>query len=77
MQITNIAATIAGDSVILTGLVEGRPRSVHVWKSHLDSLADDAARIAYVLGELAAEDARQPKPLDLGFTSLNVSLPEA
>ena len=72
MQITNIKATLQGDAMTLTGEVDGVPRTAQVWKSHLDSLPDEAARIAYVVGLLAEQTAAEPVPVDLGFTKLEV-----
>ena len=53
-QVTIVRAEIEGDAVHVTGTVDGNEVRVRVWKSHLDTLGNRAAKVAYVAGELKA-----------------------
>lgn len=64
VQISSAAAE--GDRVTVTGMVDGQPVTVQCWKSHLDTLANKAAKVAYVAGLM--KDRAQPAaptPVDL------------
>lgn len=61
-------ATRNGDDVTVTGTVDGVPATVHVWWSHLSTLANKAAMVAYVAPLLKAAVQPQSAQVDLAAT---------
>ena len=61
------SAVISGDDVTVSGTVDGVPVSVHCWLSHLNTLANKAAKAAYVAGLMKAA-AAAPSTVDLAGT---------
>jgi hypothetical protein len=57
-QVQITGATAEGDRVTVAGTVDGKEVIIQCWKSHLDSLANKAAKVAYVAGLL--KDRAQP-----------------
>lgn len=64
-QVKILNVTVEDDSVFVTGSVDGVETSIHVWKSHLDTLLNKQARRQYVAGELKASIKSQPVSVDL------------
>jgi hypothetical protein len=52
--IDNLQATVIGDAVTITGTVNGKTYTVNAWLSHINSLANKAAKRTYVAGLLNA-----------------------
>jgi hypothetical protein len=48
------SASVQGDTVTVTGTVDGSPVTVTVWLSYLNTLATNGAKVNYVAQQLAA-----------------------
>jgi len=47
-------ASVVGDTVTVTGTVDGAPATVQVWLSHLNTLGTLAAKRTYIAAQLKA-----------------------
>jgi hypothetical protein len=67
--VTIVRAVRTGDLVTATGTVDGKPYTVNCWLSHLNTLPNRAAKVAYVAGLLKdVADQQTPPEVDLTAT---------
>ena len=70
--IDNLNAVVTNDDVVVTGTVDGVLVEIHVWKSHLDTLATKALKRAYVAAEL--KKAAKPAVVSIDLTGTPITL---
>lgn len=71
-RITIDKATINGDSVEIEGTVDTIAVVIRVWLSHLNTLANKAAKRSYVAQELKRNAPIAPITLDLSGAPIDV-----
>ena len=71
-KISNMVATVDDDDVTVVGLVDDVEVTIHVWKSHLDTLGTKAAKRAFIAQQLKAATPKTKAILDLSGADITV-----